>query len=536
MFFLSSGSSNWIMVGLTKLLTLIAILQVVKKLPDIINGIFGTNIKTRGGIKGRLSEMAGVGQLAANAWTALGKTGKNLAKLGLTLPAAGGFAAANALYYKKTGKQLKDLPAFQTGKGLLYGARQSVKTGSWMSGYQEYEKESTPPTHTRAQLLGAEQRINDRLSAAGLTSKQGTWTNEERDASGKPIYGADGKQRFKTTAKIKDEIGQTLGMVDQTFGDSKLGKQLAASMHAGADAQIKYNSLMAVQNSGEKVAGYANNVYSMLNSNASLYKASEINQAREIASRLQSGNRLVTEDDAKFLVKYMDSETATQFTTATKKYDDALQTAVRDTEYKPLDLYAVGSLGGAVNNAKAAVDDIDREQQNIIAQMSDIDKVAYQTYNNPLKQMTGSLAVANQFNTAAPTDQVVDEAGNQIQGWANSNALVEGPNAEVGTGTRDASTASSSYSQPAVQILGSDGNPIVRESTPTPAPQSVQEHQAADVVPADDLETEREIVNRVEELRQIRTSRGLNDEQREEMNDLVSDLRRRQSNRNRRDE
>ena len=38
--------------------------------------------------------------------------------------------------------------------------------------------------------------------------------------------------------------------------------------------------------------------------------------------------------------------------------------------------------------------------------MSDIDKVAYQAYNNPLKQMTGSLAVANQFNTAAPTDQV----------------------------------------------------------------------------------------------------------------------------------
>lgn len=435
MFILSSGTHDWIISGLTKLLPIIAVLQLVKKIPDIINSIFGTKIQTRGGIKGRLGEMAGVGGLAQKAWTALGNTGKNLAKLGLTAPVAGGYALANGLYHKKTGKWLKDNTAFQTAKGALYGARQGIKTGSWMSGYQEYEKESTPPTHSRAQLIGTEQRINNQLSAAGLTTKQGTWSPELRDGSGNLVYGADGKQKFKTVDQIKNEISTAQGMYKQAFRDSKLGRQLATSMDAGVDAQIKYNSLMAVQTSGEKVAGFANNVFSTLNGNPSVYTAGEINQAREIASRLASGNRLVTSDDAKFLVRYMDSETATQFTTATKKYDDALQTAVRDTEYKPLDLIAVGSLGGAINNAKAAVDDADREQQNIVAQMSDIDKVAYQTYMNPLKQMTSSLSISNQFNTAAPTDLVVDEGGNQVQGWANDTDLATGDT--VGTGIKD---------------------------------------------------------------------------------------------------
>ena len=176
-FLTAAKTADWIIVGLTKFLAIMAVLQLVKKIPDIINSIFGTNIKTRGGIKGRLGEMAGIGGLAQKAWTALGNTGKNLAKLGLTAPLAGGYLAANALYHKKTGKWLKDNPAFQTGKGMLYGARQGLKTGSWMTGYQEYEKESAPPTHTRAQLIGTEQRINNQLSTAGLTTKQGTWSN-----------------------------------------------------------------------------------------------------------------------------------------------------------------------------------------------------------------------------------------------------------------------------------------------------------------------------------------------------------------------
>ena len=80
-----SFTFDFMKYGLTKIFIIIAILQLVKKIPDIINNIFGTHIQTKGGIKGRLGEMAGIGGLAQKAWTSLGTGAKNLAKLGLFL-------------------------------------------------------------------------------------------------------------------------------------------------------------------------------------------------------------------------------------------------------------------------------------------------------------------------------------------------------------------------------------------------------------------------------------------------------------------
>lgn len=54
--------------GLIRVFVIIGLLQLVKQIPDLINKIFGTNIKSRGGIRGRLGEMAAVGDLAQRAW------------------------------------------------------------------------------------------------------------------------------------------------------------------------------------------------------------------------------------------------------------------------------------------------------------------------------------------------------------------------------------------------------------------------------------------------------------------------------------
>lgn len=69
----SIGADNSGFTGLAKgfirVAILIGLLQLVKKLPEIINKIFGTNIENKeGGISGRLGEMAGVGGIAKNAW------------------------------------------------------------------------------------------------------------------------------------------------------------------------------------------------------------------------------------------------------------------------------------------------------------------------------------------------------------------------------------------------------------------------------------------------------------------------------------
>ena len=57
--------------GLIKMFILIGLLQVIKQLPNIINSVFGTNIQSRGGIRGRLGEMAAVGGLAQRGWDQL---------------------------------------------------------------------------------------------------------------------------------------------------------------------------------------------------------------------------------------------------------------------------------------------------------------------------------------------------------------------------------------------------------------------------------------------------------------------------------
>ena len=56
--------SNWLAQSLIKMLIIIGLLQLFKQIPNLINTIFGTHIQTRGGIKGRLGEMAGIGTLA----------------------------------------------------------------------------------------------------------------------------------------------------------------------------------------------------------------------------------------------------------------------------------------------------------------------------------------------------------------------------------------------------------------------------------------------------------------------------------------
>lgn len=73
--------------GFLRVFMLIGLLQVIHILPDLIKKIFNVDVKLRGGIRGRLGEMAGVGQLAQKAWDKV-KTA------GLKVGAAAGIAAS----------------------------------------------------------------------------------------------------------------------------------------------------------------------------------------------------------------------------------------------------------------------------------------------------------------------------------------------------------------------------------------------------------------------------------------------------------
>jgi len=84
-------SSDWSFV--LKAFLMVGMLIFAKQVPDLIGKVFGVEIKSQGGIAGRLGNMAGVGKVAQNAWKGL----TNVAKATPLLAGAGIGAGIGAL-------------------------------------------------------------------------------------------------------------------------------------------------------------------------------------------------------------------------------------------------------------------------------------------------------------------------------------------------------------------------------------------------------------------------------------------------------
>ena len=66
---IDDSRDTWAAKGFIRVAFIIGLLQLVNKLPEIINSIFGTKLDTKdSGISGRLAAMAGVGGVASKAW------------------------------------------------------------------------------------------------------------------------------------------------------------------------------------------------------------------------------------------------------------------------------------------------------------------------------------------------------------------------------------------------------------------------------------------------------------------------------------
>lgn len=140
-----------------KVLIMIGMLIFIKQVPDLINKIFGTDIKLKGGVGGRLGEMAVVGKQAQAAWGAVkqaAKVGAGIAGLVASGPVGWGGAAigaglgvgANQLWKRKikdtkVGRGLstfgsgasavgKTAGSYLKGKGLVSGIKDAKKTYS----------------------------------------------------------------------------------------------------------------------------------------------------------------------------------------------------------------------------------------------------------------------------------------------------------------------------------------------------------------------------------------------------------------------
>lgn len=147
-----------------KAFLIVGMLIFVKQLPDLINKVFGTDIKLKGGIGGRLGEMAAVGKQAQKAWGAVKKVGEVGAGAGLLGAAAlshwpvalgaglaGGFGAygwnkgfrgKGAWKDRTPGRLTKTAGAFFRSTNGIAGTKDAIKTWNENANpTRQYEKE-----------------------------------------------------------------------------------------------------------------------------------------------------------------------------------------------------------------------------------------------------------------------------------------------------------------------------------------------------------------------------------------------------------
>jgi hypothetical protein len=420
---------DWLMQGFFNILFIIALLQLVKKIPEIINTVFGTHIKTAGGIKGRLGEMAGIGGMAAKAWTSLGTGLKNAGKMALMAPAAGAALGANAWYRSKHGgKSFTETNAFRQGKGILYGLRSGLKTGSVMNAYQDYEKMSAVPIYSNAQLEDIGRRARTNManittadgSKGGFTSN-GNFESTKRDSNGNILH-ANGDIQYYNRNELNQQASALSNLASTAFNDSARGRQLATSMSNGFNAQRRLSDLQGIENGRNKVLDILKQKeQDMINSGQ--YGKDEIEKVTAIRARFEKGKGEINESDWKTLSSYMskaggkESE-AFQFQTAVKKYDRALNIAAENNqEYKVEDLLTSASLGGLIKSAETDVSTFESDQQDIISRMSDADKAIYKTYSGGLKQIASFYGITNQ--------NAGDQAAKGVHVWSENKNLIE---------------------------------------------------------------------------------------------------------------
>ena len=159
-------SVEW--VGLLRVLLIIGMLIFVKKVPDLINGAFGTKLKTQGGIGGRLGQMALAGGIAKKAWD---KTKSALGRAALApaaLAGAGIGYGANKLWNGNETGKFKGLKNTKVGNAIGHAG---AYVGGGLKGAKKYHDNSQYVKDKKAEKAAA---VHDNFRKKLNTTAGGT--------------------------------------------------------------------------------------------------------------------------------------------------------------------------------------------------------------------------------------------------------------------------------------------------------------------------------------------------------------------------
>ena len=255
--------------GFLRIFMIIGLLQLIKQVPDIINGIFGTNLKSRGGIRGRLGEMAAVGALAQRGWDQLRQHPIQTARSLVSAPlsAVGGAISHSAAAINRgrdvgeriranggsRGAQIRGMIGTAAG-GILTSAGAAYRAGrsGWQNGNlqgigeQAHRYSDTHPVNST--FAG---RMQDTaLQALGLRTRQEQQEQRDqlvpvpmRDAQGRVMR--DNNGNVMTRRATFEEL-QARQSVDKAFDEarSSIRSQIETSIdreHSSVEMNFEVN-------------------------------------------------------------------------------------------------------------------------------------------------------------------------------------------------------------------------------------------------------------------------------------------------------
>lgn len=257
-----------------KVLLIVGMLIFVKQIPDLINNIFKTSISLKGGIGGRLGEMAIVGEQAKKAW---GVVSKGITTVGIgagvALGAAGvglahhgwnkGFKTVGARAGKdtKVGQRLSKM-AHGLGTGLSY-AGSYLSGGDPYNGYKNVKKkfsESDYGKHHEYEVnLANEDKLKDKvknLFKEALPANVVFKANNDLDTAATlaPNAGTSSYEAMIRNKKIKISDASKDALVDYNKKENDLMLANQKSTTANNLSQYISDSIAASSNDSEKKA------------------------------------------------------------------------------------------------------------------------------------------------------------------------------------------------------------------------------------------------------------------------------------------
>lgn len=404
-----------------KVLLIVGMLIFVKQIPDLINKMFGTNINLKGGVGGRLGEMAVVGKQAQAAWGAVKQAAKvdaGIAGLVASGPVGWGGAAigtglgvgANQLWKRKikdtkVGRGLstfgsgasavgKTAGSYLKGKGLVSGIKDAKKT---------YSESNFGLEHISNSAYRKALKEDDKFNKKMGNDKNGMITDVNV-----------AKTNFNNNSK--KDLGTVRGKAVDALLDANIQKAKVEKITSDKDAIVSnLDTLMANAKTVE-----AQNAISDLKNNLLTSKYS-INQFRENLNNLIDQG-IINGTDGGTISSKLDS--ITNKIASDKTISDKLINSDGKLNFGGSGL---GTLTTIVNtkasNAKTTYDNLYKgSSENVKQEMDKYSAQSEQIVTESVKQAQGKVKIENKDNIHYQSPKNVTSANSSTQNSSSSSS------------------------------------------------------------------------------------------------------------------